>query len=98
MIQCAQLVCYGISSHKSFKSSIVEMTAIVANYGSRDSKAQKNVLFQEFNKNLVVISPTRNGFYPFLYIVDGNQYVLVPKLVRKRIHKVNTPNIKEFYF
>jgi len=41
------------------------MIAIMANYGSRGVKAQKNVLFQELDNNLIAISLARNEFYPF---------------------------------
>jgi len=55
-------MCYDVFSHKSFKIFIAEMSAIVANNGSRGSKARENVLFQELDNNLVVIRLTRNGF------------------------------------
>jgi len=65
MIRCGQFMCYDIFLHKSFKSSIVEMIVIVANYDSKGSKARENVLFYELDNNLVVIRLARNGFYPF---------------------------------
>ena len=58
----------------------------------------KNVFFQELDNNFVVICLARDGFNPFGYVIYSHQDVLVPKWARKRTHKVNAPNVKEFYF
>jgi len=55
-------MCDGIFSHKSFKSSIIEMSAIIIDYGSRGSEARKNVLFQELDNNFIVIYLSRMAF------------------------------------
>ena len=72
-------MCDGIFSHKSFKSSIVEMSVIIADNGSRGSEARKNDLFQELDNNFVIICLARDGFNPFGYVIYSQQDVLVPK-------------------
>jgi len=55
MVEGGQFVCDVIFSHKIFKSFIVEMSVIIIDYGSMDSKVRKNILFQELDNNFVVI-------------------------------------------
>ena len=74
------------------------MSAIITDDSTRGSEAWKNVLFQKLDDNFVVISFAWNDFYPLRRIVHNNQYVLVSKWIRKWTHKVDAPNIKEFYF
>jgi len=40
-----KFVYYDIFLHRSFKKSIAEMSAIIANDGSRGSEARENILF-----------------------------------------------------
>ena len=69
----------GIFSQKSFKSSITEMSIIIADYSSRGSEARENIFFQELDNNFVVVCLARDDFNPFGYIVHIHQDVLVPK-------------------
>jgi len=49
-------MCDDIFSHENFKRSIAEMSVIIARcHGGYE--AQKNVLFQKFDNNLIVICP-----------------------------------------
>ena len=62
MVRCEQFVCDDIFLHKSLKSSITEMSAIITDYNSRGSEARKNVLFQELDNNFIVIYLSRMAF------------------------------------
>ena len=53
MVGCEQFVCDGIFSHKSVKSSIVEMSDIIADFGSRGSEAKKMFSFKNFMTTLL---------------------------------------------
>jgi len=94
VVRCGYLMCYGIFSHKSFKSSIAKMWVIITNYCTRGSKAWKDVFIQEFDNNFVVICLTRDGFNPFGYIIHSPQDVLVAKWIRKGSHKVDAQTLK----
>ena len=72
---------YNILSHKSFKGSIEKVSNIITDDSTRGSEARENVLFQRFYINFVIISFTRNGFYPLGHIVHSNQHVLFPNEV-----------------
>jgi len=98
MMWSRQPVSYGILSHKSFKGSIAKVSIIITDNRTRGFEARENFLFQKLYDNFVIISFTWNGFYPLGHIVHSNQYLLVSKWIRKWTHKVDGPNIKEFYF
>jgi len=57
---CGQLVCNDILSHKSFRRSVAEMSAIIPDYIMRGSEARENNLFQELDNSLVVIRFVKN--------------------------------------
>lgn len=58
-------------------------------------KQKKNVIFQKFDHNLVVIGFTNNGLYPFGNIIYNHKDIEVVKRIKKLSHKVDAPYIKK---
>ena len=94
MIWGCHFVSDWILCQKSFEWFVTKVGTTIADYCSRESKARDNVAFQKSYHHLVIIGPTWNCFYPFWYVVNSNQYVLMAKRRGKGSHEVDTPYVK----
>ena len=72
------------------------MGYVVTDYCVRCAEPRKNVFFEKFHNNSMVVGFARNGFNPFGDIIDGEKNIQVSKRIGKRSHKVDAPNIKDF--
>ena len=64
--------------HKGFKNFVTKIFSPITKDSTRGAKRSEDKLLKKFDHNFVIIDFTCYSLNPFRYMVNSNEYVLVP--------------------
>jgi hypothetical protein len=94
MVGSGYFVCDRVFEEQGFEKPVAQVLTSVTNVGPRGTESAKNVVLDEFDHQIVIISLGGHNLDPFRDIIHSYKNILKPKRCWEGSHEVDTPDIK----